>query len=140
MQDILLFIHQHLFLCLALVIVLFTLVLVEFYNQRRAPQQISLIKATQLINHGNAKIVDIRSSSLYSDGHIIGAVSLPLSELKEKISKIDKFKTQPIVITCASGVESSRASAILKDSGFDVRILSGGIRAWTDASLPLVKE
>jgi rhodanese-related sulfurtransferase len=84
--------------------------------------------------------VDIRASSLYSDGHIIGSVSLPLSDLKEKISKLDKFKTQPIVIACASGVESSRASDLLKDKGFDVRILSGGIRAWTEASLPLVKE
>jgi rhodanese-related sulfurtransferase len=140
MQDLSLFIHQHILLCLALAAVLFILIIVEFYNQRRAPAQISLIKATHLINHGNAKIVDIRSSSLYSGGHIIGSVSVPLPELKEKITKLDKFKTQPIVIACASGVESSRASAILKDKGFDVRILSGGIRAWTEASLPLVKE
>lgn len=140
MQDISLFIHEHILLCLALAVVIVSLMLVEFYNQKRAPTQISLIKATHLMNHGNAKIVDIRASSLYSDGHIIGSVSLPLSELKEKISKLDKFKTQPIVIACASGVESSRASDLLKEKGFDVRILSGGIRAWTEASLPLVKE
>lgn len=140
MQDITLFIQNHMLLCLALIAVLFVLVIVEFINQKRATKQLSAVQATQLINRSNAAVVDIRAPASYSAGHIIGAISAPLSELKEKIKKLEKFKSQPIVIVCASGIESPRASAILIADGFDVHILAGGIRSWTDADMPLVKD
>jgi rhodanese-related sulfurtransferase len=140
MQDIELFIHHHLALCLVMAIVLFALIIVEYINQRRSPSQLSVIQTTQMINRNDAKIVDIRSGETFSNGHIIGAVSLPFSELKEKINKLQKFKSQPIVIVCASGVESHRAAAVLKAEGYNTRILSGGIRSWMEADLPLVKD
>jgi rhodanese-related sulfurtransferase len=140
MQDTVLFLQHHWTLSVTFLVGLIILVCVEFFNQKRSPASLSPIQATYMLNRENAKIVDIRSAAHYSDGHIIGAVSLPLSELKEKINKLQKFKSQPIVITCASGVESLRASTLLKAEGYDVRILAGGVRAWSDANMPLVKD
>jgi rhodanese-related sulfurtransferase len=140
MQDITQFIQNHLALNLALVAVLFALMLLEFISQKRGTKQLSPAQTTQQINHANATILDIRSAPSYKEGHIIGAVSLPLPELDEKIKKLEKYKSNPIVVVCANGTESPRAASILTQKGFDVRILAGGTRAWIDAELPIVKE
>jgi rhodanese-related sulfurtransferase len=140
MQDIVLFVQHHWALNLILAIVVLALIIVEFINQKTSPRQLSPGQTTLLINHGNAAIADLRSTDVYKNGHIINSISLPLPELKEKTGKLQKFKSQPIVLVCASGVESLRASQILLTQGFDVRILAGGIRAWIDADMPLVKD
>ncbi|MEO8401877.1 MAG: rhodanese-like domain-containing protein [Gammaproteobacteria bacterium] len=140
MQDIQLFIQNHLMLCLGLAIVLVILVIVEFIKIKRGGNRLTPAKMTQLINHEKAVIIDVRAQDAFLSGHIVGAISLPLSDIKNKMKKIEKFKSQPVVIICAAGTESSRAAAILTQEGFNnVQTLNGGIRAWRDAELPLVK-
>jgi len=139
MQDIVLFIQHHWLLALALIVVLSTLLVLEFMNQKRGSKQLSPAQATLLINHSDAIVVDIRNTSQFTEGHIIGALSIPLEEIKDKWKKLEKFKSQPVVIVCMSGTDSPRAASLLTEQGFSVRILAGGIRAWLDADMPLVK-
>lgn len=139
MQDILILIQHQKMLVAALVIVLILLMIVEFIRQKQGAQRLSPQMATQMINHQNALVLDIRPSEAFTTGHIVGSISLPLTELEQKLKKIEKFKSQPIVITCAGGLESPRAAAILTKHGFQVSLLAGGIRGWKEAELPLVK-
>jgi rhodanese-related sulfurtransferase len=140
MQDIALFIQHHWVLNCILMGVLLALVLVEFINQKRATAQVTPQQTTQLINRSDAVIVDVRAPVQYSAGHIIGAISAPVSDLKDKLKKLEKYKAKTLIIACATGLESARASTVLITAGFDVRILSGGIRSWTEADMPLVKD
>jgi rhodanese-related sulfurtransferase len=121
MQEILEFIKHHTLLNTALFGVLFALILLE------------------LINHSNASVIDLRPASAFTEGHVIGALSVPHSELVNKSKKIEKLKVQPLILVCANGVDSVRAAVTLGKQGFDVRVLDGGIRAWRDAEMPLVK-
>ncbi len=143
MQDIILFIQRHTTLALALAlafsIILIILLIVEFLRLKRGSNQISPAQLTHLINHKNAVIVDIRQTDAFTTGHIVDAISLPLKDLANKMKKIEKFKSQPIVLICAAGLESQRGATILVKEGFDVFILAGGIRAWQTAELPLIK-
>ncbi len=46
-----------------------------------------------------------------------------------------------VVLACKEGHERSQtAAAILREQGFDARVLTGGYKAWTDARLPLVSK
>lgn len=140
MQDIFLFAQHHAMLSIALVVVLVLLTILEFIKSKRGTQQISPALATQMINHQNAIVVDIRSTEAFSTGHIVGSVSIPFAELENKYRKLDKSKTQPIIIADVAGVESARAVSILAKHGFNALILAGGIRSWKAAEMPLTKE
>lgn len=140
MQDFLQFIQQHWALSAALVVVLVLLIIVEFIKLKCGAIRISPAQAIQLINRENAMVVDIRSPEAFVTGHIVDAISLPYPELEKKYKKLEKFKSQPIVITCATGLESPRAAELLMKYGFKTHVLNGGIRGWKDAEMPLVKN
>ncbi len=69
----------------------------------------------ELMNNG-ATIIDVRTKAEYQQGHIRGSVNIPLNNLSNHYSKLNKNK--PIITCCASGVRSSQAKSILKSNGF----------------------
>ena len=139
MQNILLFMQNHMALSAALVAISLLLIILEFIKLRRGTQQLTPAEAVQLFNHQNAAIIDLRSSDLFSSGHIVDSVSIPLSDLTKQPQKADKFKSRPIVLVCATGQESQRAATILNAQGLNAQILAGGIQAWRTADMPLIK-
>jgi rhodanese-related sulfurtransferase len=140
MQDIFLFAQNHAMLSIALLIVLLLLAVLELIKSKRGTQQLSPAGATQLINHQDAIVLDIRNTEAFNSGHIVDAISIPFSELENKYKKLDSFKARPILIVCATGSESPRAAGLLEKEGFKVFLLAGGIRSWKETDMPLVKE
>ena len=81
-------------------------------------------------------VVDVRSATEWSEGHVPGALHIPLGYLADRASEIPAGK--PVVVQCQSGGRSSIAASILERAGFrDVTNLTGGLSAWTAAGLPL---
>lgn len=70
-----------------------------------------------------AKIIDVRSKSEFQSGHVNGSINIPLDQLANSISKLDKQK--PIITCCASGMRSASAKSILKRAGFE-KVHNGG--------------
>lgn len=139
MQDIISFLHNHSLLSLAFALVFILLVAVEFLRIKRGTNQLSPAQLITLINHHNAIVVDVRTPEAFANGHIVDAVSLPFADIDSKYKKLEKFKSQPIVILCALGNDAPRAAVSLAKLGFEVKILAGGLRAWQMAEMPLVK-
>lgn len=107
--------------------------------QRRG-EKVSLLQATQLINKGNAVIVDVREPAEFATGHMRDAKNIPLQELAQRVSELDKFKAKPVVVVCQSGVRSAKATTQLKKAGFnEVYSLNGGLAAWQAQGLPTAK-
>jgi rhodanese-related sulfurtransferase len=101
---------------------------------------VNTLQATQLINRENALVLDVREPAAYAAGHILGAKNLPLGELEKRIEELDKHKKKPVIVACDTGMSSGRAVKVLKARGFEnVVNLSGGFRAWLQASLPMEK-
>ncbi len=106
---------------------------------KRGASQLSPAETVQRMNRQQTPVVDLRSDDAFASGHIVGAISIPLAELEVKLKKIEKFKSQPIILVCAAGVESQRAAALLLKKDYQPQVLAGGIRAWCEANMPLVK-
>ena len=106
----------------------------------RKGAKINNSQATKIINKGKTAIIDIRDQKQYQAGHILNAVHVPLSGLPERISKLEKFKGQPVIIVDEAGKESDKAAAILKKEGFShINILRGGMASWVGEGLPVTK-
>lgn len=140
MQEILLFTQHHLTLTIALVVILMLLAILEYIKSKQSSTSLSPAVATQMINHQQAIVLDIRTREAYQAGHIVNAISIPMAELENNYQKLNASKAQPIIIFCATGSESLRATALLLKNGFTAFILSGGMRGWKEADMPLVKD
>lgn len=104
-------------------------------------KNISVAEATLLINRQDALVVDVRETAEWSAGHIPAARHLPLSQFAKHLVEIEKSKDKPIILVCASGNRSSTAARMLQKAGFpQVFNLTGGMRAWLDAGLPVSKK
>ena len=74
-------------------------------------------------------LVDVRSEDEYRNGHIDGAVSIPLNEIGYRYLELDPAK--PIVVYCQVGARSQVACSILGRLGFpDVLNMVGGLTRW----------
>ncbi|HTH62354.1 MAG TPA: rhodanese-like domain-containing protein [Paraburkholderia sp.] len=102
---------------------------------------VSTGEATQLINRHNAVIIDLRTADDFAKGHLPSARNLPFSELPAKIGQFAKNKSNPVLLVCQSGQQSQKAQRAVKDAGFaEVHVLNGGINAWQQAGMPVVKQ
>jgi rhodanese-related sulfurtransferase len=97
-------------------------------------------QATHLINREDALIIDVREPAEYGTGHVIGAKNVPFARLEALPPDIAKRKEKPLIIYCERGERSPKAASALKKMGFTrVLNLSGGIKAWQQAGLPVEK-
>ena len=109
-------------------------------NRLSGVEQADTLKATRLFND-DALMLDVREDKEYAEGHIPRSKHIPLGQLKDKLSELDKFKGKPILVSCRSGMRSANACRLLKKAGFEtVYNLEGGIIAWGKANLPITKK
>jgi len=78
----------------------------------------------ELIANG-AILIDVRTPGEYSNGKPKNSTNIPLDKIGGKIKKIEKLN-KPVVLCCASGMRSGRATSILKTNGIEA--YNGG--AW----------
>ncbi len=83
-------------------------------------------------------VLDVREPVEFREGHIAGAVLIPLGELQRRVSELSKDKE--IVCVCASGSRSSTAVRQLVAAGYQVFNMRGGMFAWQRAGLPIKKN
>lgn len=64
-----------------------------------------------------ARILDVRTASEFAQGHVQGALHIPLDALKGRMTELEP-KDRPILVYCASGLRSGRAKEFLDQAGF----------------------
>ena len=88
--------------------------------------------------------VDARTSQDYEDGHIPGAVSLPVGQAEEAIySFMDNYAvSKPLIVYCSNVdcTDSHDLADILKSYGYEnIRLYPQGFAGWTKAGRPVEK-
>lgn len=90
------------------------------------------------LNFRNEFVLDVRTPEKYAEGHVEGAVNIPVGELEDHISQLDPSKT--IYIHCSGGYSSMIASSILQSKGFRlIKNIYGGIKKIGETRVPIVK-
>lgn len=89
-------------------------------------KQWHLADADKLPVDGSVTLLDTRTVGEYSRGHIEGFKNIPVDELRDRLSEIEKGK--PVYVICQSGLRSYIACCILEGNGFDAYNFSGGFR------------
>lgn len=131
---------QHNFAIIALVLVSGVMLIWPIIGRRLSGvQEVGTMEATQLINHQNAIVLDVREDSEFYAGHVPHSVHVPLGQLA-KHAELEKYKNRPVIAICRSGMRSGRACGVLRKNGFEqVYNLAGGITAWERANMPMEK-
>ncbi|SNU87851.1 rhodanese-like domain-containing protein [Streptococcus merionis] len=73
-------------------------------------------------------IIDVRGADLYAQGHLPGAVNIPLDELDKRLEELSRENAYHII--CQRGIKSVQATAFLSSKGFDVTNIDGGTIKW----------
>ncbi len=80
--------------------------------------------------------LDVRTPDEYQDGHIPGAINMPIQTLSEHLKNVPKNK--PLYLYCESGVRASRAASLLRSAGFkQVYNYEPSMRGWRKAHYPI---
>ena len=85
-------------------------------------------------------LLDTRTKTEYERGHAEGFMHIPLDELRNRLTELDKSK--PIYVMCQSGLRSYIATRILCQSGFNAYNFAGGYLLYSsvEKSKCLTKE
>ena len=101
---------------------------------------LSSAAAVQLINRERAVVVDVSETDEFAAGHVGGARNVPLGELDKRLPEVVKNKALPLILVCATGARANRALAVARKLGYEkAQVLSGGLKSWKDANLPVEK-
>lgn len=76
----------------------------------------SKVDLSAILQQG-ATILDVRSAAEFAQGHVKGAVNVPLDQLQRSTAKVPKGK--PVITCCLSGMRSGAAEGILRNEGFE---------------------
>ena len=87
----------------------------------------------------DVQIVDVRTSAEFQQNHIEGAVNLPITHFSKKaIARLSLERSKPVVTICLSAHRSIPATRRLRQFGYDVKQLQGGMKAWWNKGYPVV--
>ncbi|MEO8366427.1 MAG: rhodanese-like domain-containing protein [Pseudoxanthomonas sp.] len=118
---------------------------------QEARDQIREVSPTDYRPSDACVLIDVREPAEFDTGHIPGAINIPRGVLEFQVEAHPAVanvrdpalaqKSQPLLVYCRTGGRAALSALNLQRMGFtDVRSISGGITAWSDAGLPVVQR
>jgi rhodanese-related sulfurtransferase len=101
-------------------------------------EELTAERVKEMLDSGDAQIVDVREEYEHEAGHVAGDRYVPLPKLSEAAAELDKSK--PVVVYCRTGSRSAMAADALQASGWEAYNLKGGFVAWLEADFPAEPE
>lgn len=105
---------------------------------RKKHREVSARELDVLLQNGQALVIDVREADEFSQGHIPGAINVPLSRFQA--SQLPDPQGRTMVLSCLGGKRS--AMALDKCSAARAEVdthLAGGFGAWQAAHLPVAR-
>jgi rhodanese-related sulfurtransferase len=85
---------------------------------------------------GTIALIDVRQPDEYLDGHVPGAVLVPLNDLPDRLRELPPER--PLYVICRTGARSAAAVEFLTEMHVDAINIAGGTKAWTEAGNDIV--
>ncbi len=91
---------------------------------------VSIEEAKEMIDNGEANVLDVRNQTEYDEGHIENSDHIMVGTLKNRLDEVDSSKT--VIVHCQGGARSAIATSLLKANGIDnVVNMPGGYSKWS---------
>jgi rhodanese-related sulfurtransferase len=109
----------------------------NYFQARDNLEPVSLDELKGRIKSGLVTVLDVRPDDEFNKGHLPGALNIPLSELRKRLSEIPR--RQEVIAYCRGPwcVLAFEAVALLRERGHKARRLDGGLPEWKAAGLPV---
>lgn len=109
----------------------------QFFQGREALEAVDRKALLKRVRRGEVIVLDVRPPEEYRAGHIPGALSIPLRDLKDRLSELPR--DQEIVAYCRGPycVLAVQAVELLRDNGFRAVRLEDGVLDWRAQGLPV---
>lgn len=107
----------------------------DYFHARNSLDAVSREELLAKLKDGAVTVLDVRPEDEFRQGHIPGALNLPISQLQERIAELPR--DQEVIAYCRGPycVFSFEAEAMLRDEGFSIRRLEEGFPQWKAAGL-----
>lgn len=108
--------------------------------QPAGPGRVGVAEFASVIASPGVQIIDVRTPEEFADGHIAGAVNIPVQspDFAARIGRLDPAGTYAVY--CRSGNRSEPAVDAMKNAGItNIYELSSGTKGWSSAGQPLVR-
>ena len=112
----------------------------EHFGDRSDPEPVRMDDLLERARSGRVVILDTRPASEYAAGHIAGALSVPIDDLKRQLRRLPKGKEYVAYCRGPYCVYADRAVELLRRSGRNARRLLDGFPEWKAAGLPVEIE
>jgi rhodanese-related sulfurtransferase/predicted transcriptional regulator len=109
----------------------------QFFNDRDALELVDRKALLARARKGLVTVLDVRPAEEYRSGHIVGALSIPLSELPDRLAELPRDRD--VVAYCRGPycVLAAQAVELLRARGFHAVRLEDGVADWRAHGLPL---
>jgi rhodanese-related sulfurtransferase/predicted transcriptional regulator len=109
-----------------------------YLGQQDGLQPITRDELARRIRRGEVTVVDVRPAAEYDAGHVEGARSVPISELKRRLNALPR--DVELVAYCRGPycVFADDAVRLLRREGFEAHRLEDGFPEWKRAGLPVM--
>lgn len=126
---------------LALALLATVAFLPRLVSRWRKPPMLDVPELKQRLDAGTDMLVlDVRKPEDFTgeQGHIPGALNIPLPELPARLGELNDRQQRPIVTICRTDRMSSEAARLLAKQGFtDVRVARMGMTDWNRNGYPV---
>lgn len=111
-----------------------------FWNEgRRGGQTLGHSEVTRMLNADQAALLDIREPAEFKAGHIVGAINIPHAKVEKRVDELEKYRGKTLVLADKMGQHTGAVGRTLREQGFTVCRLQGGMAEWNGQNLPVVK-
>jgi rhodanese-related sulfurtransferase/predicted transcriptional regulator len=109
----------------------------NFLGQQEDIEAVDRSALLERVKKGNVVVLDVRPREEYDAGHLLGAVSVPLSELKRRLKKLPARRE--IVAYCRGPycVMATEAVAFLRAKGYRAMRIDLGVPEWREMGFPI---
>jgi len=109
----------------------------DYFDERDELEPVAREELLERVEREDVLVIDVRPGEEYESGHIAGALSIPLDELRSRLAEIPR--DIEVVAYCRGPfcVLAPQAIDILREVGLPARRLDGGLPEWRAAGHPV---
>lgn len=112
----------------------------QFFAERGELEPVDRKALLARVRKGLATVIDVRPIEEYRAGHIVGAISIPVDELKARLAELPC--NQKIIAYCRGPycVLAAQAVELLREHGFQAVRLEDSVADWRAHGLPVATD